>query len=477
MPFTIKGRMRLSWAFGLFAMLGVAALNLALLHMVANAGADRAEEIYRLAMGVTAAIGVASVAGVIVGALYFEHLVIAALGRMAQAMRGLSGGDLEIDIPGAERRDEIGAMAASVVVFRENALARQRLEAEAEAAKGELDRRMHAAEAAFEAATRDQKALVGLMAAELAKLAQGDLSARLGEGVAPEYRQLKDDFNAAIGQLETAIGSISQAASDIRTGSHEIASAADDLSRRTEQQAASLEQTAAALDQITATVRRTSAGARQASGAVAAARQEAEASGLVVDRAVEAMGAIAASAQEIGAIIGVIDEIAFQTNLLALNAGVEAARAGDSGKGFAVVASEVRALAQRSADAAKEIKALVAASGQQVDAGVDLVGQTGQALSGIVGKVAEISGVVQEIAASAQEQALGLAEVNTAVNEMDKVTQQNAAMVEEANAATQGLDGHARALTELVGRFTLGARSANPVQAQRERLRVFTGGR
>jgi len=246
----------------------------------------------------------------------------------------------------------------------------------------------------------------------------------------------------------------------IRSGSSEISQASDDLSRRTEQQAASLEETAAALDEITATVNKTADGARQASSVVQSARGDAEKSGHVVRDAVAAMNAIEQSSTQIGNIIGVIDEIAFQTNLLALNAGVEAARAGDAGRGFAVVASEVRALAQRSAEAAKEIKTLISASGQQVGAGVNLVGQTGEALQRIVSRVAEIDGLVSEISASAQEQATGLQQVNTAVNQMDQVTQQNAAMVEQSTAASHSLAQEADVLAASVSRFRTGQAAA-----------------
>ena len=246
----------------------------------------------------------------------------------------------------------------------------------------------------------------------------------------------------------------------IRSGSSEISQAADDLSRRTEQQAASLEETAAALDEITATVNRTASGARQASDVVQAARGDAESSGTVVREAVTAMGAIGKSANEISQIIGVIDEIAFQTNLLALNAGVEAARAGEAGRGFAVVATEVRGLAQRSAEAAKEIKALITTSTAHVGSGVSLVGQTGEALQRIVDRVAEIDTLVSEIAASAQEQAIGLGQVNTAVNQMDQVTQQNAAMVEQTTAASHSLSREAEALAQSVDRFNVGGPAA-----------------
>ena len=242
----------------------------------------------------------------------------------------------------------------------------------------------------------------------------------------------------------------------IQSGAREVSSASDDLSRRTEQQAASLEETAAALDEITATVKKSAEGASHAREVVAAADEDAKKSALVVRQAVDAMDAIAKSAQQISQIIGVIDEIAFQTNLLALNAGVEAARAGDAGRGFAVVASEVRALAQRSAEAAKEIKGLISASTTQVDHGVKLVAETGKSLERIMAQVAEINDVIADIAAGAKEQATGLDEVNTAINQMDQVTQQNAAMVEESTAASHSLSQETDQLSGLIGQFQLG---------------------
>jgi methyl-accepting chemotaxis protein len=273
----------------------------------------------------------------------------------------------------------------------------------------------------------------------------------------------------------------------LRSGGQEITQASDDLSKRTEQQAASLEETAAALDQITATVKKTADGAIEARKVVAVAKDDAEKSGAVVRQAVSAMTRIEDSSNQIGQIIGVIDEIAFQTNLLALNAGVEAARAGDAGKGFAVVASEVRALAQRSAEAAKEIKALISASSDQVAQGVDLVGQTGRALARIAEQVAQINGVVSEIAASAQEQATGLHQVNAAVNQMDQVTQQNAAMVEQATAAAHSLREETDALSDLISQFRVGdtgpvaaptsiPRKPNPVHAAQQAISNFIGG-
>jgi len=309
----------------------------------------------------------------------------------------------------------------------------------------------------------------------LERLAEGDLEFRLTDELPEDYEKLRADFNDTVGHLQETVGAVSRNTQAIRAGAAEISSAADDLSRRTEQQAASLEQTAAALDQITATVRKTAEGAEHAREVVDLAKADAERGGVVVREAVTAMGEIEASSNKVSQIIGVIDEIAFQTNLLALNAGVEAARAGDAGRGFAVVAQEVRALAQRSAEAAREIKVLISASTAQVGAGVRLVGETGQSLERIVAQVADINGVVREIAASAKEQATGLQEVNGAVNQMDQVTQQNAAMVEQSNAASHALVLEADALTELLRGFRTGqqeaaratppARAAQPVRS------------
>ena len=336
-----------------------------------------------------------------------------------------------------------------------------------------LETRRAEAEATRHAAEAEQTRLVEALGRALERLAAGDLASRMDEDVAPQFAKLKDDYNAAADALQQTLRSVSQTTASIRSGTDEIALASDDLSRRTEQQAAGLEETAAALDELTATVRKSAAGARKASDLVATARTEAEHSGAVMREAVDAMDGISRSSSQIGQIIGVIDEIAFQTNLLALNAGVEAARAGDAGKGFAVVASEVRALAQRSAEAAREIKGLISASGAQVGEGVRLVGDTGEALHRIVERVAEIDLLVSEIAASSAEQATGLNEVNAAVNQMDQVTQQNAAMVEEATAATHSLNSETTALMRLVGRFALGDDDRPAVQEPRGRLRAF----
>jgi len=291
------------------------------------------------------------------------------------------------------------------------------------------------------------------IAVALARLAANDLSYRMAASIDAQFARVRDDFNSAVAALDETIGAVASSTQNVSAGADEISSASDDLSRRTEQQAASLEETAAALDQITATVGRSADGAKRASEAATSARVDATKSGEIVREAVMAMDGIERSSSQINQIIGVIDEIAFQTNLLALNAGVEAARAGEAGRGFAVVAQEVRALAQRSADAAKEIKVLIANSSIQVERGVKLVGDTGRALNSIVGKVSEIDTLIGEIAQSSREQATGLGEVNVAVNQMDQVTQQNAAMVEEATAAAANLRMEAGELNRLIARF------------------------
>jgi methyl-accepting chemotaxis protein len=332
-------------------------------------------------------------------------------------------------------------------------------EIEQERARAEAERRL---------ADEEQGAVVSALADSLSRMAEGDLTADIQARFEGRYQQIKDDFNSTIDSLRRAMSAIVTATGGLQAGSDEIASASDDLSRRTVQQAASLEETAAALDELTATVRRSAAGAKEASTAASSAREEAARSGDVMRDAVAAMGEIEQSSGQITQIIGVIDEIAFQTNLLALNAGVEAARAGDAGRGFAVVAQEVRALAQRSAEAAKEIKILIASSTAQVSRGVQLVGDTGQALNGIVGKVSQIDTLISEIAQSSQEQATGLNQVNAAVNQMDQVTQQNAAMVEEATAAATSLRNEAGDLARLVARFETGqGASGRPVSRAR----------
>ncbi len=401
-----------------------------------------------------------SVAGIALGLAAGVWIATAKISRplnaLASRMRVLAAGDLDVAVDGQERGDEVGLMAKAVQVFKDNGLKARDLGLDADRLRAEADSEQGRTEAERRAVEAEQAIVVQTLAASLGRLAQGDLTSRIDAEFKGQYLQIKTDFNEAIDSLREAMGAISAATGGIRGGSDEIASASDDLSKRTEQQAASLEETAAALDQITATVKRSADGARQLSTAAAGAKVEAARSGEVMRDAILAMGEIEQSSDQITQIIGVIDEIAFQTNLLALNAGVEAARAGDAGRGFAVVAQEVRALAQRSAEAAKEIKTLIASSTSQVERGVNLVGDTGQALTSIAAKITEIDTLISEIAKSAQEQAAGLNQVNIAVNQMDQVTQQNAAMVEQATAAASNLKTEASELARLVARFQTG---------------------
>ncbi|BCH30206.1 methyl-accepting chemotaxis protein [Mesorhizobium sp. L-8-10] len=380
--------------------------------------------------------------------------------RMTTAMRRIAENDYAAEVPYGDRRDEIGDMAKALGIFRSAGIEKQRLEMEADEARRTIDGERSVREAETAESQRAAKHAVDVLGDGLHRLADGDLVQRIQTQLGKGADELRVDFNLSVEKLQQTMLGIHRVAGAIRTGLSEISAAADDLSHRSSQQAASLEETAASLNQITETVRQTADGANHARRVVASTRSDAVTSAEVVRQAIEAMGQIEKSSHEIGSIIGVIDEIAFQTNLLALNAGVEAARAGEAGRGFAVVASEVRSLAQRSAEAAKEIKSLIANSSSQVDAGVRLVVSTGDALKKIMTQVNEINDAVVDIAAKTAEQATSLREVNVAVNQMDQVTQQNAAMVEETTAASHTLSGEAAALVRLVGQFKVGSEAA-----------------
>jgi methyl-accepting chemotaxis protein len=425
-----------------------------------DAGEAKAQTLATEADGIQAssqwAILLVGIAAVVVGlggsSMVAYAGIIFPLRRVMASMASVSAGDHESRIDGLERHDEIGDVAKAVSAIRDAATERSRLESEAADQRAAIERDRERGEAERRQTEAEQSAVVSALADSLGKIAKGDLTERIDAEFKGHFQQIKMDFNAAVAKLAGAMEGVAVSASAITSGSQQISTASDDLSRRTEQQAAGLEETAAALGEITSTVKKTAEGASHARAVVAEAREDAEKSGEIVRQAVDAMGKIEKSSQGIGQIISVIDEIAFQTNLLALNAGVEAARAGDAGRGFAVVASEVRALAQRSADAAKEIKALIAASSSEVGNGVKLVAETGESLARIVAKVSEINSVVGEIAASAQEQATGLQQINIAVNQMDQTTQQNAAMAEEATAASRSLSQETGQLSGLVAR-------------------------
>lgn len=379
-------------------------------------------------VGITALLSVTSI--IWMGMLIRNQLT-KPLVSTAQAVGRISAGDYSVQLDGGDRPDEIGTLIKSVVEFRDNARAK-------------------------EAADRDQHFVVTSLADGLKSLAAGDLTCQLNQPFAPHYEELRANFNAAVSELSGVVSRVSEAAKCVDTGSAEISLASDDLAARTERQAASLEETSAAMNELTANVRETAANIETVNQSVSEASRDVDASSVIVRKAVEAMDGIERSAQEIAQITNLIDGIAFQTNLLALNAGVEAARAGDAGKGFAVVANEVRSLAQRSADAAKEIKQLITVSTEQVEAGVQLVGKTGDMLGRIVERFASTGESVAEITRATQAQAANLQQVNGAVSEIGTMTQQNAAMVEESTAAARRLTVEASQLTTLVSHFSTG---------------------
>jgi methyl-accepting chemotaxis protein len=401
-------------------------------------------------------------------AFWLSRNIALPLSDLAVQTGEVGAGRLDVAIAGTDRSDEIGTLAMAIDQFRLDGLEKRRLESEASEARQMREAERGQAESLRAAMNTQLTTVVSAVAGGLSRLADGDLLHRINAPFAAEYEKLRADFNDAVTKLHATIADVSGATDTIRAGSSQIASASDDMARRTEQQAANLEQTAAALDQITATVRRTAEGAVQARKLVQTAREDSERSGDVVGRAVDAMTSIVQSSAQIGNITGVIDEIAFQTNLLALNAGIEAARAGDAGRGFAVVASEVRALAQRSADAAREITSLIKMSGSQVKTGVELVDEAGKSLNRIATQVSTIDGIVAEIAASAQEQSTGLTQINTAINAMDQATQQNAAMVQQSTAAASSLATDSDHLSSLIARFAL---AKQPMQGRQPALR------
>lgn len=375
---------------------------------------------------------------IVFGVRYLLKNALDPLAVTANVMGAMASGDLEAGRRSDHRDDEIGMMTRTIEVFRASAIAQREAEVK-------------------------QLAVVTTLTGALDELAEGNLAHRIATPLAPEYETLRESFNQSIGRLAELMRKVSASAMSVSTGAAEIRAASDDLAQRNEQQAASLEETAAAMSQVTSIVKETASGASDVQRTIAEAHREASDGGAVVHRAIAAMAAIEQSAQEITQIINVIDSISFQTNLLALNAGVEAARAGDAGKGFAVVANEVRALAQRSADAAKDIKVLITNSTEQVSGGVSLVGETGKLLETIVTRVGDINERIGEIATSTESQAINLQQVNVSVGDMDRMTQQNAAMVEQSTAAARSLADEANELSGMVGQFRTGGEGSAPI--------------
>ncbi|WP_440979559.1 methyl-accepting chemotaxis protein [Sphingomonas pseudosanguinis] len=373
-------------------------------------------------------------------ALAMSMLLSRVLGRPIVALTGvmdqLARGRNDVTVPDAERGDELGSMSRAVAVFRDAAVAKQRADAE-------------------------QQQVVDSIGDALRQLADSDLTPKLS-GFPPSYVAIERDFNSAVSRLSAALAAVRINATGIASGTVEMNQAADDLARRAEQQAASIEETSAAMNEIAQSVTAAASKAQSAESIVRKATGDVAKSEDVVRRTVSAIGDIERSSNEIAEIIAVIDGLSFQTNLLALNAGVEAARAGDAGKGFAVVASEVRALAERSAEAARDISARITTTVERVRSGVDLANQTDESLRLIATGMQEISGLVSAIAGDASEQATGIHQVNLAINDMDGVTQANAAMVEEVTAAVRALSGETRSLDEQIARFRIDGAAEAP---------------
>jgi methyl-accepting chemotaxis protein len=375
------------------------------------------------------------------------------LARMTKTMSELAQGHNDIEVSDVDRGDEIGLVARSVLVFRDAAIEKARLEGQTteERQRAEEERRISAQAQARTA--EEQAQVVRALAEGLGKLSAGDLTFRLGEGFTDAYKQIRDDFNATIAQLQDTIRAIATATREVASTAAQISTSTTDLSQRTEEQAAGLEETSASMEQLSATVKKNAENAQQANRFAGGTREVADRGGAVVAQAVSAMSRIEESSRKISDIIGVIDEIARQTNLLALNAAVEAARAGEAGRGFAVVASEVRSLAQRSSQAAKDIKDLITNSSGQVQEGVELVNRAGASLTEIVESIKRVAEIVSGIATASGEQSTGIDQVNTALTQMDEATQQNSALVEQNAAAAKALEQQSRSMDERVSFF------------------------
>ncbi|MFM7348620.1 MAG: methyl-accepting chemotaxis protein [Erythrobacter sp.] len=352
------------------------------------------------------------------------------IAALTRAVTDLSRGSNAIDIPGTGRSDELGAMAQAMLVFRDAAIERQTSVAEREEAVARLGR-------------------------NLAAVAQADLTVRLHD-MPPAFQSLANDFNDAMERLCQAMGAVNESIGAINLTSSEIEHAMTDLASRSEDQASRLQLSSSTMASLTANIEENAELAVGVSGSMRDARHEAETGGEVVGRAIQAMGNIETATVEISEITAMIDNIAFQTNLLALNAGVEAARAGEAGKGFSVVASEVRALSMRATEAASEIKKRIEAVGVHVTTGVGLVNETGTALETIIARVGEVTEAVTRIAEAVSDQSQQLRRVSETIGAMDKMTQQNAAMVEETNAATKNLNHEARQLAATFAAFRIG---------------------
>ena len=387
--------------------------------------------------------------------VFLRRRAIRPIKDITTAMTDMAAGNLASEPRHLARRDEIGDMSRALAIFREAGIAKIRLEGESTQSTLAAERQRQARETERAAEADAVRFVIEQLGAGLNHLSDCNVSVMLDKRFDDRFETLREDFNQSIRTLQTTLQTILSEAGNLQHQGVEMRDAATNLSRRTEKQAAALEETAAALEQVASTGKASAARVDDTRALVKEARQSTGHSADVVNNAISAMQRIEQASGEIGSIIGVIDEIAFQTNLLALNAGVEAARAGEAGKGFAVVAQEVRDLAQRSAKAANEIKALIGKSGKEVATGVELVTSTGEALAKIENFVSRIDENIDGIATATREQSIGLQEISTSVNNIDQMTQQNAAMVEESTAVSQAISEGTDTLSTLVGRFKL----------------------
>lgn len=427
----------------------------------AEAGANRAAALRQMLIGACLA-GLAILLTALV-ALSTVHSISRPVAKMTAALRKLADGRMDIEIPAATGAAEIGDMVRALGVFHRAAEAKEKLAAEAAEQRSRLDAERETNDRAREAneqlrrSTEQQRAIVTeSIEAALAQLSAKKLDYRINEEYPEAYAALKTNYNLAMDELEEALAGVGQAALAVQAQARGISASANELAERTERQAAMLEQSGAAIASLVGAVNKTADSSTRTKDSIAAAKVNAVDSIEVVRKTVQAIERITDSSQKIGATIGVIDAIAFQTNLLALNAGIEAARAGEAGRGFAVVASEVRTLAQRSADAAREIKELISRCSADVANGVELVGATGRAFDHINNQISVIDGGIADIAGQAVEQSGTLKEVNTAMGEMDIATQQNASMADQAKAACQSLADESARLNDMIGTFVLG---------------------
>jgi len=412
---------------------------------LAHQGNDEASA--DLAFVERAALFLAVAATLIVAGIFilFRRRLTAPLGELCETMDRMAAGQLDLAVPATRKADELGEIARALAGIRTSIAERSRREAEAGMAA--------------------QKAVTGALGQALGALKSGDLTHRVNQPFPPEYEGLRADFNETMNALALQIGEVSEASNTVGTGSVQISSASEDLARRTERQAAALEETATTVNQLKASVAGTRTATVTATTTAQDTRKEAVDSGVLMQDAVKAMEGIAQSSDKMRSIIQIIDGISFQTNLLGLNAGVEAARAGEAGRGFAVVANEVRSLAERAAQAAREISGLIEDSGREVEQGVAVVSRTRDSLDRIVARAGELAGMIEGIAETSEKQASAIEETAGAIGEIDRTTQQNAALAEETTAASQSLAREAERLSQVVRQFTLEGRAAGSAPA------------